>query len=135
MSMLALALWGALAGPPADPDFEAGKAAFAEQRYDDAAQSFERAYRRRPEPLLLFVWAQAERLAGRCEQAVPLYRRYLALGPPDDDVEVTRQAIEACGEDPDQPTEPPPAPDEDPEGVEPEPEPEPELEPGLGMAP
>ena len=108
MSILALALAGMLAGPPSDPDFEDGKAAFAEERYADAARHFERAYDANPDPLLLFVWAQAERLAGQCDAAVPLYRRYLALEPPDADVKVTRAAIEACGEDPDAVPEPPP---------------------------
>ncbi len=113
MSILALALASTLAGPPTDPDFEAGKEAFAAERYADAARHFERAHRANPDPLLLFVWAQAERLAGQCEAAVPLYRRYLALDPPDADVQVTRAAIEACGEDPDVVPEPPPAPSEE----------------------
>jgi len=107
MSMLALALLGVLAGPPADSEFEAGTAAYAEKRYAEAAEHFERAHRARPDPVLLFVWAQAERLAGRCDAAVPLYREYLSLDPPDADVEVTRAAIEECGEDPDLVPEPP----------------------------
>lgn len=113
MSILALALASTLAGPPTDPEFEAGKAAFAEERYAEAAAHFERAHQENPDPLLLFVWAQAERLAGQCDAAVPLYRRYLALEPPDSDVQVTRAAIEACGEDPDVVPEPPPAPSEE----------------------
>lgn len=130
MSVLALSLVGVLAGPPAtDPDFEAGKEAFAQGRYAEAAAAFERAYERQPEPLLLFVWAQAERRAGHCEVAVPLYRQYLTLDPPEADVAVTRDAIEACGEDPDLVLVPPPAPESEGEDED-ESEDEDEGEPG-----
>lgn len=104
---LALALAAALA-EPANPDYDAGSAAFADGRYHEAARKFERAYEHDPQPLVLYAWAQAERLAERCDRAVPLYRQYLELDPSDDDVATVREAIEACGEDPDVVPEPPP---------------------------
>jgi tetratricopeptide (TPR) repeat protein len=120
-------LWAALAAEPA-PDAEAGVKAFAEGRYDDAARILERAYAAEPDPTLLFAWAQAERYAGRCDVAVPLYREYLKGEPPEDVRGLAREAITACGEDPDHATEPEPEPDVEPE-PEPEIEPEPEVEP------
>ncbi|MEM9459558.1 MAG: hypothetical protein AAGF11_35605 [Myxococcota bacterium] len=112
MSVLALSLAGLLVGPPvADSDYETGEKAYAQGRYAEAAAAFERAYERQRKPLFLFVWAQAERKAGRCEVALPLYREFLTLDPSEADIEVARGAIEACGEDPDLVPEPPPAPE------------------------
>jgi tetratricopeptide (TPR) repeat protein len=114
------------AGPRSDA--EAGVEAFAQGRYEDAAEILERAYASDPDPALLFAWAQAERYAGHCNEAVPLYRRYLAGKPAADVRGLARDAIAACGEDPDQAAPPPqpPEPDGDPQ-PEPEPEPEPEV--------
>ena len=126
--MHACFLWAALAAEPS-PDAEAGVKAFAEGRYDDAARILERVYAVEPDPALLFAWAQAERYAGRCDVAVPLYRAYLLEEEPPADVRaLAREAIEACGEDPDHAEEPEPEPE--PEVVpEPEPEPDPHPEP------
>jgi hypothetical protein len=117
--------WAALAAEPS-PDAEAGVQAFAEGRYADAARILERAYAADPEPALLFAWAQAERYAGHCDVAVPLYREYLKGEPPADVRGLARQAITACGDDPDRAAEP---------EAEPEHEPEPELEPELDPQP
>jgi hypothetical protein len=119
--MRACLLWAALAAEPS-PDAEAGIEAFADGRYEDAARILERAYSTEPEPALLFAWAQAERYAGHCDVAVPLYRRYLDDEPPADVRALAREAIVACGEDPDRAAEPQREP-------EPEPEPEPEVAP------
>lgn len=102
------------AGPRSDA--EEGVEAFAEGRYDDAARILERAYAATPEPPLLFAWAQAERYAGRCDVAVPLYRAYLDSAPPADVSALAREAITACGEDPDRAAEPEAA---EPEATEP----------------
>ncbi|MCX4245111.1 tetratricopeptide repeat protein [Paraliomyxa miuraensis] len=88
----------ALAAPTSDAD--AGVEAFAEGRYEDAAEILERAYAADPQPDLLFAWAQAERYAGHCDVAVSLYRDYLAKAPPADVEAMAREAIEACGEEP-----------------------------------
>jgi len=123
--MRACFLWAALAAEP-NPDAEAGVKAFAEGRYDDAARILERAYAVAPDPVLLFAWAQAERYAGRCDVAVPLYRAYLEEEPPADVRALAREAITACGEDPDRAAEPEPEPEPEPE-VAPDPEPEPKI--------
>lgn len=111
------------------PDADEGVKAFAEGRYEDAARILERAYGADPQPELLFAWAQAERYAGHCEVAVPLYREYLHQEPPADVQALAREAIEACGEDPDRVPEPEPSVDSEAEPDEPEPEPNVEPEP------
>lgn len=122
--MRACLLAAALAAEPSS-DAEAGVQAFAEGRYEDAAKILERAYAAEPDPALLFAWAQAERYAGHCDVAVPLYREYLKEEPPADVRGLAREAIVACGEDPDRAPELEPEPEPEPV-VEPEPEPEPQ---------
>lgn len=50
-------------------------------QYDRAIAAFKEAYVIAPSPALLFNIAQAYRLQGNCEDAVLMYRRYLATGP------------------------------------------------------
>lgn len=126
MMLLALTLAATVASPEADE----GVKAFAEGRYEDAARILGQAYEAEPEPELLFAWAQAERYAGHCDEAVPLYREYLEGDPPDDVQQLAREAIVECGEDPDAPAEdaevePPP-----PEGARPPGDSGPSIEPG-----
>ncbi|MCH9684875.1 MAG: hypothetical protein K0V04_25795, partial [Deltaproteobacteria bacterium] len=131
-----VALLLATAGPPAasEADAEAGVAAFAEGRYDDAARILERAYAAEPRPDLLFAWAQAERYAERCSAAVPLFRQFLDLEPTQAIEDKAREAIEACGEDPDAVPAPPPEPEEV-RGPQPPPEVGPKPEPDPPVAP
>lgn len=124
--MRACLLVAALAAEPGS-DAEAGVKAFADGRYEDAARILERAYAVEPDPALLFAWAQAERYAGHCDVAVPLYREYLKDEPPADVQGLAREAIVACGEDPDRAAEPELEPEPEPE-LEPEPDPEPRPE-------
>jgi tetratricopeptide (TPR) repeat protein len=64
--------------------------------YQRAAIEIERAYELQPLPIYLYSWAQAERLAGNCDHASILYRRFLATGPPDDQAELARQQLHRC---------------------------------------
>jgi tetratricopeptide (TPR) repeat protein len=93
LATLALAEAGAHAlGAPAAPPpsettlearshFERGRALFAQERYLDAVSEFELGYRLRAQPLFLYNIAQAYRHAGRPEQAINFYERYLAQAP------------------------------------------------------
>jgi hypothetical protein len=49
-----------------------------------------------PQPLYLLGQAQAERLAGHCSVAIPLYERYLATAPPADKAEAARMNLARC---------------------------------------
>jgi tetratricopeptide (TPR) repeat protein len=52
-------------------------AAFALNRYADAAENFEKAFELKPDPAVLYNAAQAHRLAGNKERALALYQSYL----------------------------------------------------------
>jgi iron complex outermembrane receptor protein len=60
---------------------DAGLAAQNARDYDTAITLYTKAYELVPHPLLLFNLAQAHRLAGRDDQALPLYEKYLAEEP------------------------------------------------------
>lgn len=60
---------------------EQGIAAQRAKDYDKAIELYEKAFALVPHPILLFDIGQAHRLAGRLEQAVSFYERYLALDP------------------------------------------------------
>lgn len=60
---------------------EAGIAAQSAQDYDRAITLYEQAFALAPHPTLVFDIAQAHRLAGRSEQALRHYERYLSLAP------------------------------------------------------
>jgi tetratricopeptide (TPR) repeat protein len=59
----------------------AGIAAHDRGDYDAAIAFYEKAYAELPHPALFFNMAQAHRLAGRTDQALALYHKYLAEAP------------------------------------------------------
>ncbi len=80
----------ARAGEPATPDVippkartlaERGRAFHEAGDYASAIAAFKEAYVLAPSPGLLFNLAQAYRLAGNCDDASLMYRRYLATRP------------------------------------------------------
>ena len=64
--------------------------------YDDAIEHFKAGYELDPLPDFLFGWAQAERLAGRCEQAIVQYRRIIDAGASERQAEVVNGFIDEC---------------------------------------
>lgn len=70
-------------------------------RFRRAATEFAAAYERVARPDLLFAWAQSERKAGDCARAVELYRQFLDMDLPEQDMKAARLGIERCGHDPD----------------------------------
>lgn len=116
---VALALPSTALAAPAGDDTDAAVAEHrrkAEEYYDAdefklAAAELQEAYALQPTPGHLYNWAQAERLGGDCDKAIPLYRRVLQLNPDlRGDVETN---ILKCGGE----VEAPP-PDTPPEGTE-----------------
>lgn len=71
--------------------------------YDEAASRLSESHHLRPIPETLFAWAQAVRLAGRCAEAVQLFERFIALAPPERQVEAARLAMRRCQERPREP--------------------------------
>src|SRR5262245_50856168 len=63
--------------PAAREHVDRGLEAYGDKRYLDAIRELEAAYRIDPRREILFNWAQAERLSGDCEAAIPLYEKFL----------------------------------------------------------
>jgi len=71
---------GAHAGPKetvARAEYEKGTIAYNLGRFDEAAEHYETAYRAVPDPNFLFNIAQSHRMAGKLEQALPVFRAFL----------------------------------------------------------
>ncbi len=111
-----------------------GEAAFSEGRYDAASEAYRQAYALDPVPIFLFAWARSEQEAGRCEQAIEVYQRFIASGPPAEDVDRANLEVGRCyGEL--SAAKPEPEPEPEPQ-VQPQPEPEsPPDEPRTVRAP
>jgi len=87
--------------PAAKERFDRGLAGYTAKRYADAIKDFRLAYALDPRPEILFSWAQAERLYGRCSQASKLYQRFLKSKPPAQQAEAARTGLERCKDQPD----------------------------------
>jgi tetratricopeptide (TPR) repeat protein len=75
--------------------YERGKIAFALGRFGDAADLFEKAFEKKPDPAMLYNAAQARRLAGDKKKALVLYQNYARMyGEPDNRDEVDRRIAE-----------------------------------------
>lgn len=62
--------------------------------HEEAAQEYALAYDEHGAPAILYSWAQAERLRGRCDEALPLYERFVAaaeITPPEYDAPGLRE--------------------------------------------
>lgn len=110
--------------PEAKERLTRGLEQYQAKEYAPAIKEFRLAYALDPRAEILFAWAQAERLYGRCSRASKLYRRFLGSKPSAQQAEAARQGLDRCEGQADT------APD-DPEDVVPEPEaaPAPEPEP------
>jgi hypothetical protein len=89
-----------IAGPTlnaqAQAHFDKALAAYSAANYHAASVEFELAYNLDARRELLFAWAQAERLAGNCDRAVVLYRRFLDQGPSPEEAAKAGRQIERC---------------------------------------
>ncbi len=82
--------------PEAQAAFEEAERAFAAKDFDKAAEALARVYAIEPLPHLLYARAQAERLAGRCETANPLYIEYLDTRPSAESAALVRWNLTVC---------------------------------------
>lgn len=69
---------------------------FGCKRYSVAADGFADLYTADPRPEFLYNAANARRLSGDCWTALALYKAFLDLGPPADQVEVAQENITRC---------------------------------------
>ncbi|MCR9162795.1 MAG: tetratricopeptide repeat protein [Nannocystaceae bacterium] len=82
--------------PEAQAAFGEAEQAFAAKDFDKAAEALARVYAIEPLPHLLYARAQAERLAGRCEAANPLYIEYLDTRPSPESAALVRWNLSVC---------------------------------------
>lgn len=99
LSALAVIGWATLATAgerDADEHRKRARAMYKAGDYEAAALELSAAYEIEPEPITLFSWAQAERKAGECGEAMRLYRRFLSLEPSAADARAARVGIKRC---------------------------------------
>jgi tetratricopeptide (TPR) repeat protein len=101
--MLATLLCLALAVQPAtEPSGDAaahaerGLRAYEAQQWDEAAGAFDAAYALDPDPQYVYARANALRMAGRCADAIPSYREFLATGPEGKTEKAAQQNLAEC---------------------------------------
>lgn len=99
---------GILQNPDAIEHFDRATAAFNRDDYEAAASELKAAYAIEPNPLVLYAWAQALRLSGDCDKAVPMYRRFLTMNPTDEERSLAETNLLDCGVPIEEPTPPPP---------------------------
>jgi hypothetical protein len=97
---LLLMVAGVAVGDELDADAQArydqAVAAYAAHDYEASIELFRAAYAIDPQPMVLFAWAQAERLNGNCPGAIQLYRRFLEARPTGVQADAARQPLARC---------------------------------------
>jgi hypothetical protein len=66
--------------------------------YETASHEFASAFALDHDPVLLYAWAQARRLGGRCTEAVKLYKQYLGTHPNASQVDAANTGISICAQ-------------------------------------
>jgi hypothetical protein len=96
--VIALVLALVLQPPTHDdnPHFRAAVEAWDAGRWDEAARAFGAAYADDPRPEYLFAQARARRLGGDCKGALPLFERFVDLGPPPSAIDDAQTNIREC---------------------------------------
>lgn len=133
-ALIAIAVARPAAADKAGDLVKRGLAAYKAGKYAAAADALEKAYRIDPKPDTLFAWAQAERLLGDCEAAIPLYKKLLDQTPDLNGGRLVRENLALCEPAEPEPEKekekakeaPPPPPPPEEHEVKPEPEPDPE---------
>jgi hypothetical protein len=82
--------------PAVQKHVDAGLAAYRAGDYETASREIEAAYVIDPRPALLYTWAQARRQGGRCEDALPLYRRYADTATSEAQTAAAKTGIDLC---------------------------------------
>lgn len=95
MRVFALALVFAFAGPPS---YDEAAAAYEAGDFERAADLFDELVRDEPKPEYLYSLAQSLRRSNQCERAEHEFRRYLATGVTDSQLEAVETLIAECDE-------------------------------------
>lgn len=97
-AILLVALAPAVPDPAASAAVERARQEFEGGRFAEASAAFAEAYRLDPQRAYVYAQAQAERLGGRCRAAIPLYKRFLELGPSTAEAGDARDNLVRCAE-------------------------------------
>lgn len=117
---MSIALVLALALSSAPPSVERAEQAWAEQRYEEAAEAYAIAYAETGDIAYLYARAQAEQRSGNCPAAIETYEAFIATQPKQAWIDAARAEMETCRA---RLPEPEPEPQPQPEPV-PEPQPQ-----------
>jgi len=85
-----------MSDPIANHHFHMGLSAFEQNDYETAAKEFELAYNIEPTTVVLWSWAQAERMGHHCRDALPLYRKFLGASQSASQIKYTTELIDEC---------------------------------------
>ena len=98
--------------------YEKGLELYQAKEYEKAIVELKAAYELDPKVEHLYAYAQAERLSGDCEAALPLYEKLLEMKAPSDLAKAARDLVDKCKAEiaAKQPVEPDPAPVPQPTG-------------------
>ena len=78
---------------------DAGTKLYNVQKYEEAAEEYQKAYLLDPKPAYLYASAQSQRLGGDCAKALRSYDAYLRTNPPEAEKVKARTNIERCEQD------------------------------------
>jgi len=78
---------------------ERGLRLYGNAEYPAAIDEFKSGYQLEPHPDFLYAMAQAQRLAGKCQDAVESYRAFLATKPPASEADLARENLASCEEE------------------------------------
>lgn len=78
---------------------EAGTKLYNVQKYEEAAEEYQKAYLIDPQPAYLYASAQSQRLGGDCAKALRSYDAYLRTNPAETEKVKARANIERCEQD------------------------------------
>jgi outer membrane biosynthesis protein TonB len=122
--------------PEAQQHLDASLKAYSTKDFDTALRELDLAYAADPAPALLYMKAQTLRLAGKCAQAIDIYKRYLELKLTAEQTTAAKTGIDTCEKQLAAEPKPVPKPEPKPEPkLEPKPEPKPEPAPPVAVAP
>lgn len=82
--------------PEALAHFRQGQQLFLEKHYADAAKELAAGYALDPRTEYLYALGQAYRLAGQCDKAIEVYKKYLRSTPGQRQLAATQKNIERC---------------------------------------
>lgn len=96
VSLLATSAAAAPKGRAAKKEFDKGVVAYQKGEFAAASTALGKSYKLEPDTETLFAWAQSERQQNKCESAIDLYNKLLALDMPAENKDAVRVKLDEC---------------------------------------